>query len=108
MAHGGVGGKLEGMINLPIAPRIAFRGVAFYEHDAGYIDNVLGSRQYCGETIYDDDGFAMGCVHNGIAFNNANLVKKNFNDQDVYGGRAALKVDLDDNWTATPTFMYQK
>ncbi len=39
---------------------------------------------------------------------NANLVKKNFNDQIIYGGRAALKIDLDDNWTATPTFMYQK
>ena len=50
----------------------------------------------------------IGCVHNGIAFNNANLVKKNFNDQDIYGGRAALKIDLDDNWTVTPTFMYQK
>jgi outer membrane receptor protein involved in Fe transport len=108
VAHGGIGGKLEGMINLPIASRIAFRGVAFYEHDAGFIDNVLGSRQYCGDTIYDDDGLASGCVHNGIAFNNANLVKKNFNDQDIYGGRAALKVDLDDNWTVTPTFMYQK
>jgi outer membrane receptor protein involved in Fe transport len=107
VAHGGVGGKLEGMINLPIAPRIAFRGVAFYEHDAGYIDNVLGSRQYCGTTLYENDE-AVGCVHDGIAFNNANLVKKDFNDQDVYGGRAALKVDLNDNWTATPTFMYQK
>jgi outer membrane receptor protein involved in Fe transport len=108
VAHGGMGGTLEGMINLPIANRIAFRGVAFYQHDAGFIDNVLGSRQYCGETIYDDDGFAIGCIHDGISFNNADLVEKNFNDQDIYGGRAALKVDLDDNWTATPTFMYQK
>jgi len=45
VAHGGVGGKLEGMINVPIAKNIAFRGVAFYEHDAGFIDNVFGSRQ---------------------------------------------------------------
>src|SRR6476660_4016658 len=106
--HGGAGGKAEGMINLPISSRVAFRGVAFYQHDAGFIDNVFGSRQYCGDTIYDEDGAASGCVHNGIAFNNAGLVKKNFNDQDIYGGRAALKIDLDDNWTVTPTFMYQK
>src|SRR5205823_11276787 len=39
---------------------------------------------------------------------NAGLVKKNFNYQTIYGGRAALKIDLDDNWTAEPTFMYQK
>ena len=109
--HGGIGGKLEGMINLPIGPRIAFRGVAFYQHDAGFIDNVFGSRTYCGDTIYDgvgDDMVAIGCVHNGPTVTNAGLEKKNFNDQDIWGGRAALKVDLDDNWTATPTFMYQK
>src|SRR6185437_6871517 len=35
------------------------------------------------------------------------FVKKNFNDVDTYGGRAALKIDLDDNWTVIPTFMYQ-
>src|SRR5690348_3213929 len=106
--HGGIGGKLEGMINIPIASRIAFRGVAFYEHDAGFIDNVFGARQYCGTTLYDNDENPIGCIHDGIAFNNANLVKKDFNDQDIYGGRAALKIDLDDNWTVTPTFMYQK
>ena len=44
VAHGGMGGKLEGMINLPIASIIAFRGVAFYQRDAGYIDNVFGER----------------------------------------------------------------
>jgi iron complex outermembrane receptor protein len=108
VAHGGAGGKIEGMINIPLGPRAAFRGVAFYQHDAGFIDNVFGSRQYCGDTIYDEDGLASGCVHNGVAFNNASLVKKNFNDQDIYGGRAALKIDLDDNWTVTPSFMYQR
>jgi iron complex outermembrane receptor protein len=112
--HGGVGGKLEGMINLPIASRIAFRGVAFYQHDAGYIDNVFGSRTYCGDPIKvpdpDNPGefLTVGCVHNGPTVTNAGLEKKNFNDQEIYGGRAALKIDLDDNWTATPTFMYQK
>ena len=108
VAHGSAGGKIEGMLNLPIAPTVAFRGVAFWQHDAGFIDNVFGSRTYCGDTIYDDDGFASGCVHNGPTVTNAGLEKKNFNDQDIYGGRAALKIDLDDNWTVTPTFMYQK
>src|SRR5947199_10488866 len=31
VAHGGAGGKIEGMINIPITSGIAFRGVAFYE-----------------------------------------------------------------------------
>src|SRR4029079_2782455 len=33
--HGEMGGKAEGMINIPVAPNIAFRGVAFYQQDAG-------------------------------------------------------------------------
>jgi iron complex outermembrane receptor protein len=100
VAHGGIGGKLEGMINLPITPRIAFRGVAFYQRDAGYIDNISGSRTYYTPAI------PFGVTP--LTITNAGLEKKNFNDQETYGGRAALKIDLDDNWTATPTFMYQK
>jgi len=95
--HGGIGGKAEGMINLPIAKNIAFRAVGFYERDAGYIDNVFGSRTYLAPNPADN-----------ITFDNSRFVKKNFNDEDVYGGRAALKVDLDDNWTVLPQFMYQK
>jgi len=98
VAHGGAGGKLEGMINVPIANRIALRGVAFYQRDAGFIDNIHGERTYY---IFDPDTPDSTVTNTG-------LEKKNFNDVDTWGGRAALKVDLNDNWTATPTFMYQK
>jgi outer membrane receptor protein involved in Fe transport len=94
VAHGGVGGKAEGMINLPISPRVAFRAVGFYEHDAGYIDNVAGSRTY-------------HSINGDITVNNSCCLKNNFNDVDIYGGRAALKIDLDDNWTVLPQIMYQ-
>ena len=107
VSNGGIGSKIEGMINLPIATHIAFRGVAFYQRDAGYIDNVFGQRTYCGDTITDSDDNIIGCVHNGIHVDNAAFVKKNFNTNTVYGGRAALKIDLDDNWTITPTIMHQ-
>ena len=105
--HGGQGGKVEGMINLPVADKIAFRGVGFWQHDAGYIDNVLGSRTYCGTPTRDANGDINGCIKDGISVNNASLVKKNFNDTTNYGGRAALKIDLDDSWTVTPTVLYQ-
>ena len=97
VAHGGQGGKLEGMINLPVADRIAFRGVAYWQHDAGYIDNVVGSRDY----------LLPGGPTPTLHVTNANLLKKNFNDTTYYGGRAALKIDLDDNWTVTPTVLHQ-
>src|SRR5205085_5789226 len=105
--HGGVGGKAEGMINLPIASRIAFRASAFYQKDAGYIDNVHGEFTFCGDKILDSDGNTVGCVRNGFHIDNSAFVKKNFNTNTTYGGRAALKIDLDDNWTVTPTIMHQ-
>ena len=109
VAHGGVGGSLEGMINLPVTDRIAFRGVAFYQRDAGYIDNVFGERTYCGDPVVDPDtDETIGCVRNGIHVDNSEFVKKNFNTVKTYGGRAALKIDLDDNWTVTPTIMHQE
>ena len=107
VAHGGMGGSLEGMVNLPIASNIAFRGVAFYQRDAGYIDNVFGERTYCGDPVLDEDDNIVGCVRNGVHVDNAAFVKKNFNTQRIYGGRAALKVDLNENWTVTPTIMHQ-
>ncbi len=112
--HGEMGGKAEGMINIPVAPNIAFRGVAFYQQDAGFIDNVPGSRTYCGTAVLGPDGDdantdpdVVGCEHNGITVNNNAFVRKNINTKTTYGGRAALKVDLNENWTVTPTIMHQ-
>jgi iron complex outermembrane recepter protein len=92
---GGVGGRLEGMINAPLSDMAALRVVGWYQKDAGYIDNVAGTRSFLPRP-------------GGITINNAALVKKDFNNGEVYGGRAALKVDLDDNWTVTPTVLYQQ
>ena len=105
--HGGVGGSLEGMINLPISSRMAFRASAFYQQDAGYIDNIFGERTYCGTAVRDVDDEIIGCIRNGFHRDNSAFVKKNFNTQKIWGGRAALKIDLDDNWTITPTIMHQ-
>ena len=38
---------------------------------------------------------------------NADYDSKNYNTIETRGGRAALKLDLGDNWTVTPTFMGQ-
>ena len=105
---GGMGGKIEGMINAPISEMAAVRFVGWYQRDAGYIDNVPGTRTFCGTPTRDGNGDIDGCILDGVSVNNAGFVKKNFNDAEIYGGRAALKVDLDDNWTVTPTLLYQK
>lgn len=36
------------------------------------------------------------------------LAEKDFNEVDTYGARAALRVDLNDSWTVTPTLMAQR
>jgi iron complex outermembrane recepter protein len=88
---GEAGGKVQGMVNLPINERVAARLVGWYKRDGGYIDNVAGTRSFLG----------------GITVNNAGFVEEDFNDAEVYGGRAALKIDLNDSWTATGTLMGQ-
>jgi iron complex outermembrane receptor protein len=100
---GGVGGKLEGMINMPFSQDIALRVVGFYEKDAGFIDNVPGCRAFLPET----NPFACTATHGGVAVNNSTFVKKDYNDTEIWGGRAALKIDLDDTWSVTPAVIYQ-
>ncbi|MET0374341.1 MAG: TonB-dependent receptor plug domain-containing protein, partial [Rhizorhabdus sp.] len=41
---GGVGYTTEGMLNVPFGERAALRVVGFYQRDAGFIDNVAGTR----------------------------------------------------------------
>ena len=87
------GGVIEGFTNIPVTQNVAIRMVGWYEHDGGYIDNVFRQRTF---------------PSTGRTVDNANLVENNFNDVDIYGGRAALRIDLNDNWTVTPAVMAQQ
>lgn len=92
--HGEMGGKLEGMVNLPVNDSTALRVVGWYENRGGFIDNVAGTRRFL-PTV------------GGITVNNNAFVEEDFNDLELYGARAALKIDLNDEWTVTPTLNYQ-
>ena len=97
------GGTAEAFVNVPLSDIVALRVVGFYERDGGYIDNVPGQRTYQRPHTLPD-----GSVANApLTVNNSRFVEKNFNDVTSYGGRAALGIDLDDNWTATPAIIYQ-
>ncbi len=95
---GDFGGSADGYINLPLGDSAALRVVAFYDRQGGYIDNIRGTRTF---TLDDGDPTT------NLTVNNNALVKNDYNDVETWGGRAALKIDLDDNWTATPQFIYQ-
>lgn len=91
--HGEIGGSLESYVNLPLGDRAAVRIVGWYVRDGGYIDNVRSIRTFPSSGETDD---------------NQALVEDDFNDVETYGGRIALGIELDDNWTVTPSIMAQK
>lgn len=91
VTHGALGYKAEGFLNVPIADWIAGRVVGWYERDAGYIDIVPGTRTY---------------PSSGVTI--ATHPQKNVNQVDTYGGRAALKIDLNDSWTISPSVQVQE
>ena len=97
--HGGAGGGMvEGYVNIPINDRMALRLVGFDEKDGGYISNVPATRVYTlGQTNPSID----------VTVNNHQFVANNYNDVENRGGRAALKIDLDDHWTITPSAIFQ-
>lgn len=96
---GNAGGTAEAFVNIPLAPNAAIRLVGFYQHDGGYIDNTYKERTF---QLDDPD------PNTKVVANNGKLVGNNQNDIDTWGGRAALKVDLDSDWSITPELLYQR
>ena len=92
VANGTMGYTVEGFVNIPLSEKAALRVVGWDEHDGGYIDNVLGSRTY---------------PTSGITASNADRVHDAYNESWLRGARAALKVDLNDDWSITPTVIGQ-
>ena len=89
----------EGFVNIPLADNMAIRLVGWNRSDAGYIDNVLGSRTFPGlaSTTADD-----------ITVTNTATAEDNYNTMETMGARASLRVDLNDSWSVMPQVMYQK
>jgi outer membrane receptor protein involved in Fe transport len=89
---GDPGYGVDGMVNLPLGENMAVRLVAWHKKTGGYIDNVY--------SVFDYD-------NEGIIRDNADVVQSNFNEAEVSGLRAQLKIDLNDNWSLTPGLNYQ-
>ena len=100
--HGGQGWEAEGFVNIPLSPIAAIRLVGWDEHDAGYISNVAGTNINAG-IVNGVRTFPTS----GTTLSNASSVSSHYNTAENRGGRAALKLDLGDHWTVTPSFMGQ-
>ena len=101
VAHGDWGYTGEGFVNLPISSNIAARIVGWYRRDAGYIDNIPGQLEM---TEFDPSFEPTG---NTLILDNEEFAENDYNDAKTYGARAALKIDLNDNWTITPQIIGQ-
>jgi outer membrane receptor protein involved in Fe transport len=90
-------------VNIPLVEdRLALRLVGFSDRDGGFIDNVFG---------HTPDTLAL---RNYISYpaewgslDNADAVEKDWNDSEVYGGRAALRWEMNDNWAVTLSTAHQ-
>jgi outer membrane receptor protein involved in Fe transport len=93
MLAGDLGYTGEGFVNIPLGERAAIRIVGWSKDEPGYIDNVRSTRVF---------------PTSGIAIDNSDRVKDNYNDWQKHGARVALGIDLNDSWTLTPSVMMQK
>jgi len=123
VSHGGLGHVAEGFVNIPLGEKAAIRLVGWNQHDSGYIDNRPGDRQFPIRVEDPGDPDAVppipavppswgGVVSNRNCTSTALLLctgraEDNYNDVDTTGARLALKVNLNDNWTISPTVMGQ-
>jgi outer membrane receptor protein involved in Fe transport len=89
--NGTFGYVAEGFTNLPLGESAAIRLVGWTEHDSGFIDNVHQAYTYS----------------TGVPIDNSAVVKKHYNDATTTGARAALRVELNDRWTMTPSVITQ-
>jgi outer membrane receptor protein involved in Fe transport len=87
--------SVEGFVNVPISDTAAIRLVGWYLDEGGYIDNVAGSRTY---------NLTAGRTN---TIDNASLIQEDVNELTKIGARAALRIDLSDNWTADASVIYQ-
>ncbi|MFO1466230.1 MAG: TonB-dependent receptor [Steroidobacteraceae bacterium] len=116
---GDPGGSFEGFVNIPLGDQAAIRLVGFIEQEGGYIDNIPIQRTYQRTAPSPEpygDGASHPCTRNNFGgvvpdpcspLGNPSTVKKNANSVTSAGGRAALKVNLNDSWSITPMLMYQ-
>jgi iron complex outermembrane receptor protein len=123
---GDPGGGIDAFVNIPLSDHAAVRLVGYYDYTGGYINNVHRQDTFqrfspCSaltcpspgpagpvpEYVNPPDGFPN---YDPVTINNSNVVKNRWNTVETAGGRAALRVDLNDKWTITPAILgqYQK
>ncbi|QZD86717.1 TonB-dependent receptor [Qipengyuania psychrotolerans] len=111
--------KGEVMVNLPVTDSFALRGVAFWDDQGGYVDNVLGTRDASESARFRPagtvrsngvpvsplrGGFQAGADLSDVTFleaENSALVEEDFNDTTYSGFRLTGLYEFNPDWTVT-------
>lgn len=99
VSGGETGYSIEGFVNAPLSDKAALRLVGWYVEDGGWIDIVAGSQ------TFSRSGITVS--NSGNADPNLNTVEDDHNTLTNTGARAALGIDLNENWTAIANVIYQ-
>jgi len=104
MGNGSEGYVVEGFANIPIGSNAAIRLVGWYKDAPGFIENVAATRTFptSGGCLSSESPLPPGCEAT------RNRARDEYNTYETYGARAALGINLNDNWTITPSVMAQK
>ncbi len=101
ISEGETGYDIDATVNIPIIEnKLAVRFTGFSKHQAGFIDNVLGT------TVIDGPN-SLGSGLGGQK-TNASAVDDDINGYDWVGGRAQARWHITDDITATLAVNYQK
>jgi iron complex outermembrane receptor protein len=114
----GQGGYVaEGFVNFPLSSTAAVRLVGWAERTGGYIDNIQGTNFFptfgCVSNFAPPPAQCLSNIPgkpvpvNAINTTSPQQARQRFNPSETYGGRGALKLELGDHWTVTPSFMGQ-
>jgi outer membrane receptor protein involved in Fe transport len=97
------------VFNVPLVEdKLAMRVVGFSDRDGGFIDNVYGrTADWHGPGDRSDPANNFAPAGFGT-LDNAASVEKNWNEDEVYGGRIHLRWEMNDDWAATASYHYQK
>lgn len=97
------------VFNVPLVDdKLAMRLVGFSDLDGGFIDNVPGhTPDWFGLGDRSDPDNNQAPAQFGT-LDNAASVDKNWNEDEVYGGRIHLRWEVNENWAATGSYHLQR
>jgi outer membrane receptor protein involved in Fe transport len=99
--------SVEGFVNVPLSDTAAIRLVGWYLDEGGYIDNVAGTRNYTLEGGYGYNSDPNAPYGRTASLSNDSFIAEDTNELTKVGARAALRIDLNDNWTADASVIFQ-